>query len=330
MNKKLLLTLGVSATAVAVLATTALFVSKAKLNVVTKENFKTEYGMELKKDSLFDKDKSDKNVDIKSIRGFDNKKIGKQTITVTFSDGDKTIEEKLNIEVSDTKKPVIELAKEKLTLTIGDKLDLSNAVKNVSDPVDGKLKYSEKAIEKDGYYFVTDKVDTKKAGTYKAQVIAIDKNGNKSTADIEVTVNKKANKTDASDKVASADKVNKPSTHNNSGNNQTSTPQYNESVETQVNRPSVKPNQPSSKPSSKPSQKPSVKPSQPTKPHVHDFGYTGHDDAVFVGPVFDNVDDCNAWMDNYNNPDWAGWRSSATMCSCGAWRNYCFNISYWE
>ena len=93
--------------------------------------------------------------------------------------------------VKDTLKPVIELAKEKLTLIVGDKLDLSKVVKNVSDPIDGKLKYSEKAVEKDGYYFVTDKVDTKKAGTYKAQVIAIDKNGNKSTAEVEVEIKKK-------------------------------------------------------------------------------------------------------------------------------------------
>ena len=327
MNKKLA-TVSVSILAVIAIGSTALLVTRPKFKVVTKENFKTEYGMELKKDSLFDKDKSDKNVNVKSIEGFDNKKIGKQTITVTFSNGDKTIDEKLNIEVSDTKKPVIELAKEKLTITIGDKLDLSKAVKNVSDPIDDKLKYSDKAIEKDGYYFVTDKVDTKKAGTYKAQVIAIDKNGNKSTADIEVTVNKKENKTDASDKVASVDKVNKPSTHNNSGNNQTSTPQYNESVETQVNRPSAKPNQPSSKPSSKPSQKPSVKPSQPVKPHVHDFGYTGHDDAVFVGPVFDDKYECMDWSDTYDNPDWAGWGYTTCQCSCGKWRTYCFNIDY--
>ena len=320
MNKKLA-TVSVSILAVIAIGSTALLVTRPKFKVVTKENFKTEYGMELKKDSLFDKDKSDKNVKVKSIEGFDNKKIGKQTITVTFSDGDKTIDEKLNIEVSDTKKPVIELAKEKLTLTIGDKIDLSKAVKNVSDPIDGKLKYSDKAIEKDGYYFVTDKVDTKKAGTYKAQVIAIDKNGNKSTADIEVTVNKKENKTDASDKVASVDKVNKPSTHNNSSNNQTSTPQYNESVDTQVNRPSAKPSQPSSKPSSKPS--------QPAKPHVHDFTVTGvPGEIVFVGPVFDNDDDCMDWADNYDNPDWAGWGYSTKMCSCGKWRAYFFNIDY--
>ena len=293
-----------------------------KLNVVINESITIEYGSDAKDTDYFDTKESDENVKVKEIKGLDTKKIGEQVIQVLFTDGKKEIEKEIKVQVKDTKKPVIDLFMEKLTITVGDKLDLSKAVKNVSDQVDGNLKYSAKAIQKDGYYFLKDKVDTKKAGNYKAQVIAIDKNGNKSSAEVDVTVKKKVEKTDVSDKIVSVDEGNKPSTHNNSGNNQTTTPQYNEPT---VDRPS---NQSSTKPSSKPSQKPSVKPSQPTKPHVHHFDNSGYTNGQFVGPVFTDEYECMDWSDTYDNPDWAGWQWTVCQCECGAWRTFCFNIDY--
>ena len=240
-----------------------------------------------------------------------------------FTDGKKTKEEKLNIEVVDTKKPVIELTKEKLTLIVGDKLDLSKAVKNVSDPIDGKLKYSEKALEKDGYYFVNDKVDAKKAGTYKAQVIAIDRNGNKTSKEIEIVVKNKPKK-----EVDLSEKVSVNTEYVEQGN--VSQDQVQQGQQNSVHNPNRKPTTKPTYPNQYPTEiiVPDLKPID--KNHVHDFNPTGHTDAVLVGPVFDNDDDCMAFADNYSNPEWAGFGYSTCQCSCGRWRTYCFNISYWE
>lgn len=287
-----------------------------KLNVILKEPIIIEYGSNEKDVQFFDSKKSDKNVMVKEIKGLDSKKIGEQVIHVTFADGKKEIEKEIKVQVKDTKIPVIDLLMEKLTITVGDKLDLSKAVKNVSDQVDGNLKYSEKMIESGGYYFVTDKVNTKKAGNYKAQIIAVDKNGNKSTAEVDVTVKKKVEKTNVSDNIVSVDEGNKPSIQNNNETSQTTTPQYNEPI---VDRPS---NQSSTKPSSKPS--------QPTKPHVHHFDNSGYTNGQFVGPVFDNDEDCMRFADNYVNPDWAGYGYTTCLCSCGKWRAFFFDITYPE
>ena len=158
-------------------------------------------------DSMREKGKINvSNITIKCPK-LDTKKIGKFELVYKI---DNEVY-RTAICIKDTNKPVIELAKEKLTLTIDDKLDLSKAVKNVSDPIDGKLKYSEKVVEKDGYYFVTDKVDTKKARTYKAQVIEIDKNGNKSIAEVDIEIKKKKVNKSTNKKHP----VQKPSTDNN-------------------------------------------------------------------------------------------------------------------
>ena len=290
-----------------------------KLNVILNDPIIIEYGSDEKDTDYFDTKESDENVKVKEIKGLDTKKTGGQVIHVLFTDGKKEIEKEIKVQVKDTKKPVIDLFMEKLTIPVGDKLDLSKAVKNVSDLVDGNLKYSEKAIQKDGYYFLKDKVDMKKAGNYQAQVIAIDKNGNKSTAEVDVTVKKKVESTNVS-----VDKGNKPSIQNNGENSQTTTPQDNGNI---VDRPS---NKPSSKPSSKPSQKPPVKPSQPTKPHVHHFDNSGYSNGEFRGPIFDTMSEALSWADENPNPEWSGFSYTACQCSCGKWKAFYFNIRYWE
>ena len=294
-----------------------------KLNVILKEPIIIEYGSNEKDVQFFDSKKSDKNVMVKEIKGLDTKKIGEQVIHVTFADGKKEIEQEIKVQVKDTKIPVINLLMEKLTITVGDKLDLSKAVKNVSDPVDGKLKYSEKEIAKDGYYFVTDKVDTKKAGTYKAQVIASDKNGNKTSKEIEIVVKNKPKK-----EVDLSEKVSVNTEYVEQGN--VSQDQVQQGQQNSVHNPNRKPTTKPTYPNQYPTEiiVPDLKPID--KNHVHDFNPTGHTDAVLVGPVFDNDDDCMAFADNYSNPEWAGFGYSTCQCSCGRWRTYCFNISYWE
>ena len=180
-----------------------------ELKVTPAVNLKVEYGDKLDNTKLFNAKESDENVKVDKVEGFDAKKMGEQEITVIFTDGNKDKEEKLKITVEDTKKPVIELKKESISITAGDKLELKDNIKSVKDPVDGDLKYSDKAVEKNGYYIDKGKLDTKKAGTYEVKVIAVDKNGNKAEKKFEVNVKKK-------------ETAKKPSTSNNTGNSNTS------------------------------------------------------------------------------------------------------------
>lgn len=162
-----------------------------ELQVTTAENVTAEYGEELDNSKLFNAKESDENVKVQKVDGFDSKKLGEQELTVTFTDGDKETEQKIKVKVEDTKKPEIELKKEKVTITAGDKLTLKDNVKSVKDPVDGDLKYSDKKVEKSGYYIDKGKLDTKKAGTYEVKVLAYDANGNASEKTFKVVVEKK-------------------------------------------------------------------------------------------------------------------------------------------
>ena len=148
------------------------------LQVKTPEKLTVEYGDKLDNDKLYDAKESDENVKVDKVSGYDAKKVGDQTLKVTFTDGDKSTEKEIKITVKDTKKPKIVLKKDKITITAGDKLTLKDNVKSVKDPVDGSLKYSDKEIKKSGYYIDKGKLDTKKAGTYEVVVKAFDANGN--------------------------------------------------------------------------------------------------------------------------------------------------------
>ncbi|MFR5017026.1 MAG: bacterial Ig-like domain-containing protein, partial [[Clostridium] innocuum] len=137
------------------------------LKVTPTDKLTVEYGDKLDNNKLFDAKKSDKNIKVDKVQDFNAKKVGDQTLKVTFTDGDKTIQKDVKITVKDTKKPEIVLKKDKVTIAAGDKLDLKDNVKSVKDPVDGVLKYSGKEIKKSGYYIDKGKLNTKKAGTYE-------------------------------------------------------------------------------------------------------------------------------------------------------------------
>lgn len=176
---------------IAALAALVLTACSKDLQVKTVDKLTVEYGDKLDNSKLFQAKESDENVKVDMVNGFEEKKLGEQTLKVTFTDGDKTIEKEIKVTIKDTKKPVITLKKDKITITAGDKLTLKNNVKSVKDPVDGDLKYSEKKIEKSGYYIDKGKLNTKKAGTYEVKVLAYDVNGNKSEKSFKVIVKKK-------------------------------------------------------------------------------------------------------------------------------------------
>ena len=165
-----------------------------ELKVKTVDKLTVEYGDTLDNNKLFDAKKSDKNIKVDKVQDFNAKKVGDQTLKVTFTDGDKTIQKDVKITVKDTKKPEIVLKKDKITITAGDKLNLKDNVKSVKDPVDGDLKYSDKEIKKSGYTIDKGKLNVKKTGTYKVTVKAYDANGNTTDKTFDVVVKKKAEK----------------------------------------------------------------------------------------------------------------------------------------
>lgn len=87
-----------------------------ELMILPVENLKIEYGEKLDKTKLFYTKDSDENVKVSRVDGFDEKKIGKQKLAVTFTDGSRKVQKDIEVIVEDTKKPVIELKKIQLLL----------------------------------------------------------------------------------------------------------------------------------------------------------------------------------------------------------------------
>lgn len=230
---------------------------------------------------LFDAKKSDKDIKVSKISGFDDKKVGSPKVKVTFADKDsKTkVEKEITIEVNDTKAPVITLDKTAVSVEQDKSIDLTKNVKSVKDPVDGDIKYSKSKVDKDGYYFDEGKLDTKKPGTYKVKVTAIDKNGNKAENAFEVTVNKKAEnkETAKAPEKENTDNTNKGTSsgttqNNNSNNGGTKAPASQGQSNNEGNTPSKQPTPPQQQ----------EKPSKPTACVSNgQFGRVGNSGKVF-------------------------------------------------
>lgn len=153
-----------------------------------------EYGDSLDNRKLFDVKKSDEKIKVDKVVGYQSKKVGKQELTITFTDGVKTIDKSLTIEVKDTKKPVITFKKSSMTITVGDHLDIKGNIKSVIDIVDGGIKYVDKKVSKNGYWIEKGNLNLKKTGKYDVLVIAVDVNGNRSEKSMKVIVEKKEEK----------------------------------------------------------------------------------------------------------------------------------------
>ena len=297
-----------------------------ELKVTTAENLKVEYGEELDNTKLFNAKESDENVKVDKVEGFDAKKMGEQEITVTFTDDNKDKEEKLKITVEDTKKPVIELKKESVGITAGDKLELKDNIKSVKDPVDGDLKYSDKTVEKDGYYIDKGKLDTKKAGTYEVKVIAVDVNGNKTEKSFKVNVKKKETaKKPSSNSSGNGNLSNNGGsnggTSNNSGNSGSNSGNSSNGGSSNNSGNGGSTNNGGGQ-----------KPVNPA-PHQHSITVTGYPDVIYSN-VFIPESELDSWCDDFlwkkAQEDWAGARYSAAQCSCGLWSPYFFDVTYYE
>ena len=162
-----------------------------ELDVTINDNIVIEYGHAIHKNVLIDAKKSNKNVSVSKIEDLDINKIGRQEVKVKFTDGSRTLEKQMVIDVEDTAYPIIKFKKKVVTLNAGEKYDVRNNIKTVKDPVDGDLAYSDKKTEKNGYYIDSGKLNTKKAGTYEVMVFAKDVNGNEAKESFKVVVKKK-------------------------------------------------------------------------------------------------------------------------------------------
>ena len=129
---------------------------------------------------------------IVSSSKIDTKKLGEQTITYVLEKEELKKEFTLKVTVKDTKKPIITLKKEKLSIEEGQSLDVKKNIVSVKDVVDGKLtmQKANRELEK-GHYQIKEDLDTKKPGKYTVEVIAKDSNGNVSKKEFVVTVTKK-------------------------------------------------------------------------------------------------------------------------------------------
>lgn len=130
-----------------------------------------------------------------TVAKFDTKKIGETDVVFTVCLDDTCKEFSQKLEIKDTKSPVIELKKEKVEITEGDKFDPVSNIASVKDVIDGEIKKSDdKKLTKNGY-LIDSNVDSKKAGSYKVKIIAYDVNGNKTEKEYAVTVKEKTVKT---------------------------------------------------------------------------------------------------------------------------------------
>ena len=296
-----------------------------EIKVVPTEALTVEYGDELNQSKLFDAKASDQGVKVEKVTGFDSKKVGEQTLQVLFAVKGTEIEKEIKVVIKDTKKPTIKLKKDKITMTLGDKINLRDNVKTVTDPVDGELSYSKKEIKKSGFYIDQGKLDLKKAGTYEVKVNAFDANGNKSEKAFDVVVKKKPKKKAA---VSDQPAISETDVQENQQSSQAS------------NRETA-PATGSGNQSTKPKNNAATSTKQPEKPAepaqcISDgnFGRLGNSDMVFIGSdAKDAKMKADAWAEsvifNENSPYYMkGYYSWSVYDNCGE-RNDVWTVDFY-
>ena len=125
------------------------------------------------------------------VKGIDTEQTGHtyaQYELSALSAGNQTVTDTglLKVLVNDTQKPVIELKQDYVSVPLNEEYDIVDNIVMVSDPVDGKLSFSE-LPEKNSYTVESD-VNTARAGVYHVTVHAEDKNGLTSSVSWPVTV----------------------------------------------------------------------------------------------------------------------------------------------
>ena len=109
-----------------------------------------------------------------------NYEIGKADVVKTFN---------TEIEVVDTKMPIIEFEKDTIYIYVNNDYDVSKNITSVRDEVDGDIPYSsEYKEEKKNYYVIENNLNKDSIGSYEIKVVAYDKNGNETTGSYKINV----------------------------------------------------------------------------------------------------------------------------------------------
>ena len=146
-----------------------------------------EYGQAVSAESFI----KSTNGEIQYQETVDEMKIGKQTLKFIIKKEGYTKEFTYECMVKDTKAPEIILTKTKDQIKYGGKFDITKYIKSIKDPVDGDLRYKKESEVKEGdsnYYTYHNDIDTKKPKDYKINIIAVDKNQNKTEKTLTITV----------------------------------------------------------------------------------------------------------------------------------------------
>ncbi len=127
------------------------------------------------------------------VEGFiDSYQVGNYTVKYTVKDKDSHFQQEVEktfsypIEVVDTKEPIIEIKKESLTITQGEKYDVLSNIVRIEDVIDGPLEKS--TTSQSNSYSIQSDLNIHEAGSYKIEIIAIDRNNLKSEKTFTVVV----------------------------------------------------------------------------------------------------------------------------------------------
>ena len=125
-------------------------------------------------------EKVDKGELVEYTKNIDTTKVGTQTLTYEVSLEDVTKDYLINVEVKDTKKPVISLKKSSITLYKGTDYNFTDNISSVSDEIDGAISYVKTIpeVNENGYYTISSDFNKNNVGNYSVVIKAVDKNGN--------------------------------------------------------------------------------------------------------------------------------------------------------
>ena len=133
--------------------------------------------------------KSSGNVSV--LKDINTSIVGEQVVLLQLKKDNILKNVPIVVEVIDSVLPVIEVEEEIVYVNSGKKFDIFSNIKNVSDNVDGTLKYKEHTLitEEDScYYTIIGEVDTNIVGSHFIEIRAVDSSFNESSLTFEVVV----------------------------------------------------------------------------------------------------------------------------------------------
>lgn len=173
------------------------------INITFKENLFIEYGQkDIDYESYIQERIGDPEI-VLPTKEINTKELGIKEVTYELKKDGYSKQIIFEIEIKDTKAPVITFKQDTVTLDINGTFDKNDNIESISDPVDGAIPYlnaqeietmTSELAEGDtlkGYYTLTGDVDTSAAGSYTITIKAIDNNGNEATKEFTVTVQEK-------------------------------------------------------------------------------------------------------------------------------------------